>query len=159
MANPAEALLDWASSQSENSAFFHASAVAMQGRAALILGRSGSGKSSLALALMAHGAALIADDLALVTATDGQLMVAAGPDPILAIEARGIGLISAGTAAGPTPLVLVVDMDRTEPQRLPPRRQVAMAGQTAPLIYGGNHPTLAPAVALLLKTGFAEIDP
>ena len=39
----------------------HASCVAVAGRAVLITGPSGSGKSSLALTLLAHGAALVAD--------------------------------------------------------------------------------------------------
>ena len=39
----------------------HATCVAMEGRGVLIIGPSGSGKSELALALMAHGARLVAD--------------------------------------------------------------------------------------------------
>ena len=41
----------------------HASAVALDGRALLIVGPSGSGKSALALRMMAHGATLVSDDL------------------------------------------------------------------------------------------------
>ena len=40
----------------------HGSAVAFGARGLLILGGSGSGKSSLALRLVQHGAALVADD-------------------------------------------------------------------------------------------------
>ncbi|MFQ5437976.1 MAG: HPr kinase/phosphorylase, partial [Paracoccaceae bacterium] len=40
----------------------HAGAVAFDRRAVLILGPSGSGKSSLALELMSRGASLVSDD-------------------------------------------------------------------------------------------------
>ena len=45
-----------------NAQILHASCVAWQGRGALILGRSGAGKSALALQLMAFGADLVSDD-------------------------------------------------------------------------------------------------
>ena len=40
----------------------HASAVSLGGRGVLILGRSGAGKSGLALRLIALGAQLVSDD-------------------------------------------------------------------------------------------------
>lgn len=54
----------------------HASCVALDGRGLLILGPSGSGKSALALELMALGADLVADDR---TEIEGQ-----GPDLVAA---------------------------------------------------------------------------
>ena len=45
-----------------NAQILNASCVAWQGRGALILGRSGAGKSALALQLMALGADLVSDD-------------------------------------------------------------------------------------------------
>jgi HPr kinase/phosphorylase len=71
----------------------HASAVALQGRAVLILGESGAGKSDLALRLIERGAALVADDQVVLEAREGVLFAA--PPPRLAglIEARGIGIM------------------------------------------------------------------
>ena len=72
-----------------------ASCVAVEGRAALILGASGRGKSTLALTLMAMGATLVSDDgVVLRRAPDG--LTASAP-PALAglVEARGIGLLRA----------------------------------------------------------------
>ena len=51
----------------------HATCVAVEGRGVLITGPSGSGKSSLALALMAHGARLVADDRVTLSLREGTL--------------------------------------------------------------------------------------
>lgn len=45
----------------------HGCAVAIDGRAVLILGDAGAGKSSLTAGLIAHGAALVSDDLSALT--------------------------------------------------------------------------------------------
>ena len=44
----------------------HGTTVARAGRAVLILGASGTGKSALALQMIALGARLVADDLSLI---------------------------------------------------------------------------------------------
>jgi len=75
----------------------HASCVSFNGRAALITGSSGSGKSALALELMAYGASLVADDRVVLRAQDGQI-TASAPDTIKGlIEARGFGILNADT--------------------------------------------------------------
>ncbi|MFZ9950137.1 MAG: HPr kinase/phosphorylase, partial [Gemmobacter sp.] len=56
----------------------HASCVAFAGRGVLILGPSGSGKSGLALGLIALGAGLVADDAVLI-APEGEGVRAARP--------------------------------------------------------------------------------
>lgn len=75
----------------------HASAVLVGARGVLITGSSGSGKSSLAFALLQHSGQgdytrLVADDRVLLSACSGRL-VARAPDSIAGrIELRGIGL-------------------------------------------------------------------
>ena len=59
----------------------HASCVAIRGRAVLIEGRSGSGKSDLALRLIDHGAMLVSDDYTLLT-RDGTRLIATPPPTI-----------------------------------------------------------------------------
>jgi serine kinase of HPr protein (carbohydrate metabolism regulator) len=72
----------------------HASCVAIQNKAVLILGESGAGKSDLALRLIDGGAVLVADDQVVLRASGGQLY-AAPPETIAGkIEARGIGILS-----------------------------------------------------------------
>jgi len=134
----------------------HASAVAIGGRGLLILGPSGAGKSSLALALMAQGALLVADDRVQLSVRDGGL-VAACPAPLLGrIEARGVGILSAAAAAGPVPVVQVVDLGRAETMRLPPRRSITLHGVGLPLVLGPMGPHLAPALRQLLLGGRSD---
>ena len=130
----------------------HASAVAWNGRGALIQGPSGCGKSTLALALMARGARLIADDRTRM-ARRGERIVAWAPPSILGmIECRGIGLIRAEPAA-PTPLSIVVDLDKAEVERLPRARTRDLLGVGLPLVLGAQHPYLADALIQILKEG------
>lgn len=70
----------------------HGTVVALDGRAVLLLGPSGSGKSDLALRLIGSGWMLVADDR-VVLSRRSEVLVAA-PSPSLAglIEARGLGL-------------------------------------------------------------------
>ena len=59
----------------------HTSCVAIGGRAVLIGGRSGKGKSDLALRLIDRGAALVSDDYTFVRRVEGRLLASA-PDTI-----------------------------------------------------------------------------
>ena len=63
-------------------------------RAVLILGKSGSGKSSLALSLVANGAQLVCDDRAQLQMKNKILMMTKPPSLPGALEVRGLGLIS-----------------------------------------------------------------
>jgi len=106
----------------------HGTCVAIAGRGVLIRGRSGAGKSDLALRLIAEGARLVADDQVLVSAIDGRL-VARAPEPIRGlIEVRGIGLVPAPATAS-VRLSLIVDLvaARAVP-RLPEPRSARIAG-------------------------------
>lgn len=58
---------------------FHASAVAIDGEAVALLGRSGAGKTSVAMALAAHGAAFLTDDVLSIEPIDGRLLAHCGP--------------------------------------------------------------------------------
>jgi serine kinase of HPr protein (carbohydrate metabolism regulator) len=111
----------------------HASCVARDGRAVLISGRSGSGKSDLALRLIDRGALLVSDDYTLVRPVSGRL-IAAAPETIASrIEVRGIGILSF-EAVGEAPVCLLVDLDGA-PQRLPGGpQQRTIAGLPVPAI-------------------------
>ena len=67
----------------------HASAVVLGGRALLLMGTSGAGKSSVALQLTAHGAAFLADDVTALELHDGVVMAHPGP-PLASLDPRGL---------------------------------------------------------------------
>ena len=131
-------------------ALMHASCVAVSGRGVLITGPSGSGKSSLALALMAQGADLIADDQTELTLQNTLLTAHCPPALSGLIEARGVGLLRA-PAAAQAQVVLVVDLAMPEPDRLPPRRKVTLLGSTVDLVLGQGNDHLSAAILCYLK--------
>jgi len=130
----------------------HASCVAVDDRGLLVLGPAGSGKSSLALQLMAYGADLVADDRVALRAEGAALMAEGAPNIANAIEARGIGILRASTI-GPVPLVAAVDLGQRETQRLPEMRHFTALGCEIPLLCFVEGPHFAPALLQILKFG------
>jgi HPr kinase/phosphorylase len=117
----------------------HATCVAIAKRGLLIIGPSGSGKSALALALMALGAKLVSDDRTILTNKAGILVAKCPPQIRGLIEARGLGLIRAETLAS-APVALVVDLGQTETHRLPPFQHTSLCGVTCDLVLGQQTP-------------------
>jgi serine kinase of HPr protein (carbohydrate metabolism regulator) len=121
----------------------HATAVAIHGRAVLIGGRSGTGKSDLALRLIDRGAALISDDYTHIRRVRDQAI--AGPPATIAgkIEVRGVGVVEYEPVAD-VPVALFIDLDR-EPDRLPDMAERRMlAGVSIPTIGLAAHEASAP---------------
>lgn len=135
----------------------HATAVAIGGRAVLIGGRSGTGKSDLALRLIDRGAALISDDYTHIRRVKDRA-IAGAPATILGkIEVRGVGVVAL-EPVGDIPVALFVDLDR-EPQRLPDMEERRMlAGVSIPSIGLAGHEASAPlkVEAALKLHGLAE---
>ena len=129
----------------------HASSVAIGGRAVLIGGPSGSGKSDLALRLIDRGAILVSDDYTIVRRSGTGLIAAAAPNIAGRMEVRGLGIVEMPTA-GEVPVVLFVDLDIT-PQRLPePGEKRTLAGVAIPVVGLNAHESSAPIkVELALK--------
>ena len=95
----------------------HASTVALDGRAVLISGPSGSGKSDLALRLLDRGFTLVSDDQTIVRKDQGRLLAAAPPTIHGKLEIRGIGIVEMATVSD-VPVALVVELT-SDIQRLP----------------------------------------
>lgn len=105
----------------------NATCVAIEGRGLLIEGPPGSGKSSLALALIDRGAVLVGDDGMVVEAREGRIW--ASPPPTIAgkLEIREIGIVTLPTTSAP--LCLALDLG-AEPQRFPEPGSRAIADLT-----------------------------
>ena len=130
----------------------HATSVAFRDRGALIRGASGSGKSSLALQLIALGASLIADDRTIVHgAFDGVSLLA--PDALKGkIEARGVGILAAPTTSC-AKLTLIVEMDQIEEYRLPEWRTASFLGHSVPVLRKLDAAHFPAAILLYLQYG------
>jgi serine kinase of HPr protein (carbohydrate metabolism regulator) len=128
----------------------HASTVANDGRAVVILGPSGSGKSDLALRLLDRGFTLVSDDQTVVK-KDGERLVASAPPNIAGkLEIRGIGIVEMETVTN-IPVALLVELT-SEIQRLPDEsRERPLLGVNLPLISIDAMTASAPSkVALAL---------
>src|SRR3954464_14823369 len=95
----------------------HASTVATDGRAVVISGPSGSGKSDLALRLLDRGFALVSDDQTFLRVRDGRLIASAPPTIRGKLEVRGLGIVEVESIAD-VPVALVVELT-SDMQRLP----------------------------------------
>src|SRR5437588_11941311 len=112
----------------------HGTAVAIDGRAVLLRGASGAGKSDLGLRLIDAGARLVADDQSELLRRGDSLIVRAPATIAGLIEVRGIGIVRLAALAE-APVALIVDLVPAETlERLPVRRTETLLGFGLPLI-------------------------
>lgn len=139
-------------------AVLHATTVAIDGQAVLIIGPSGAGKSTLALQLIGLGAVLISDDLTRVTSGENA-PIAHAPDQMRGvIEARGLGLIHV-PMQDRAPVKLVVDMAEVEQERLPPSRPVTfVVNQPVRTVWRVDAASFPSALFNMIKHGRYEHD-
>jgi serine kinase of HPr protein (carbohydrate metabolism regulator) len=110
----------------------HASTVAINGRAVLIEGVSGAGKSDLALRLIDRGATLVSDDYTVVTRRKDGALTASPPATIAGrMEVRGIGILPLPHVVD-VPVALIVRL--APPDRMPDPERRAVAGVAVPVI-------------------------
>lgn len=139
----------------------HATAVAVGGRAVLLRGAPGAGKSDLALRLIDAGGELIADDQCELRRSAAAVVVRS-PAPLAGlIEVRGIGILRLPAVAD-IPLALIADLvSRDAVERLPDPRTETILGVGVPAIRIAPFEASAPAKlraalrALAARTGLA----
>jgi serine kinase of HPr protein (carbohydrate metabolism regulator) len=111
----------------------HATSVAMNGRAVLLSGASGSGKSDLAVRLIDRGFELVSDDQTILRRA-GDRILASPPQSIAGkIEIRGIGILELPYVSG-VPVGLFVELT-SDLQRMPDEdRHRMLLGTGVPMI-------------------------
>ncbi|VAW04256.1 HPr kinase/phosphorylase [hydrothermal vent metagenome] len=118
----------------------HGSGIFMDGKGILITGPSGSGKSDLALRLMALGAELVGDDYVILSHTlshTGQGRVMMRPSDTIAgrMEVRGVGIVNVDFRADAT-VDMVVNLvgDVACLERLPEKKTTLLDGVRLPCL-------------------------
>jgi HPr kinase/phosphorylase len=145
----------------------HGTAIAIDGSAALITGKSGAGKSDLALRCLATApsqlipvqAHLVADDRVRISTVDGHLRAEAPESIAGKLEVRGMGILDVPFLHA-ADIVLIVELVASGAvQRLPdppPRREVL--GHSLPLLQLCPFEASAPLKLLLALTRVAQMS-
>lgn len=145
----------------------HATAIVLGSRGILIIGPSGSGKSSLAFTLMAEArnrgafTALIADDQVLISRQEDSI-IAHRPASIAGLlEIRGSGIATVPSIAS-APLHLAVRMiSLSTAERLPPENEMLDLGSAGsmPLVRISDDCRTPLAVLAALRPDFCRETP
>lgn len=126
------------------------SCVAIKGRAVLIEGTPGCGKSSLALALIDRGAALVGDDGVTLEAREGRLWALAPPNIAGELEIRNVGIVTLPAVEAPVALAIV--LREQAPRYVERIETVCIEGCQIPVIMLWPHsPVLTQRVEWALK--------
>lgn len=112
----------------------HATAVAFQEGAVLLLGESGSGKSDLALRLLDGGCVLVADDQVQLNVHEGRLHARAPQSLQGHIEVRGVGIVNLPFLPEAEVMLAVQLVPRGEVERMPADSTYEHAGVVIPLL-------------------------
>ena len=114
----------------KTSSVIQGSAVAIRGRALLILGPPGAGKTSLALALIDRGATLIGDDGITLARTGNRVIAAPPPNIAGLLEVRNVGIIKLPTTSAPVALAL--QLSRDAPRHVEAAKTLMLEGAGVP---------------------------
>jgi hypothetical protein len=129
-----------------------ATCVAIAGRAVLIEGVPGAGKSSLALALIDRGAVLVGDDGVLLERAGERLLASPVAATAGLLEVRGLGLVPMPVVAD-VPVALVIVLDEQAPRFIDAAEPAVRHDAALPLVrLWPDSPVLALRAELALRT-------
>ena len=128
-----------------------ATCVVIGGRALLIEGPPGAGKTSLALALIDRGAALIGDDAVMLEVRGGALIAAPHPETRGLVEVRNLGLLPMSARDG-APVALLLRLDPGAPRFIESAPRESLLGIVLPTLrLTPGEPILAIKAELALR--------
>ncbi|MBO42395.1 MAG: hypothetical protein CMM28_01595 [Rhodospirillaceae bacterium] len=113
----------------------HGTVIAIDGNGLLLQGKSGSGKSDLALRFLEVGARLVADDQAILRVANGQVFAEAPPQLFGRLEIRGIGIVDVPVIPKVCVSMVVLLRPKNEIERLPESDSMEILGVTVPVIF------------------------
>lgn len=115
-----------------------AGCVAIGGRGVLIFGAPGSGKSSLALALIDRGARLVGDDSLMIAAVVGRLIAHPHPATHGMLEVRNLGLVPFPVMDS-VAIALALVLDEAAPRFIESAERLALLGCDLPKVRLAPH--------------------
>jgi serine kinase of HPr protein (carbohydrate metabolism regulator) len=134
------------------SARHQATCISVEGRGVLIEGPPGSGKSSLALALIDRGAVLVGDDGVSLEQHGTRLIASPVPATRGLLEVRNLGIIGVGAVMPRVTVALVLVLDAAAPRFIAEAESTTRLGSTLPLIrLWPDSPVLALRAELALR--------
>jgi hypothetical protein len=129
----------------------NATCVSIAGRGLLIEGEPGTGKSSLALALIDRGARLVGDDSVMLESDGDRLLASAHPHTRGLLEVRNVGLVPVEPVER-VPIALLVVLDADAPRFIEGPEPVERAGASLPMVRLWPD---SPVLALRAETALA----
>ena len=129
-----------------------ATCVAINGRALMIEGPPGSGKSQLALMLIDRGAVLVGDDGVSVEERGGRLYASPAPATAGLLEVRNLGLLTFPTLSS-VRVALVIRLDPEAPRFIDAAEQIDLHRVILPLVQMWPDPDPIKAELALKRYG------
>ncbi|MDG2003002.1 MAG: HPr kinase/phosphatase C-terminal domain-containing protein [Novosphingobium sp.] len=135
-----------------------ATCVSIGGRGLLIEGPPGSGKSSLALALIDRGAILVGDDGVMLEVRDNGLIARPHPETSGLLEIRNLGIMRMPTCEESS-VAMIIRLDKEAPRYIDSAGQQEIEGKGLPLIcLWPDSPVLALKAEMALDRFGLELD-
>ncbi len=140
-----------------NSNFIHATCVSVNNNGLLIVGKSSTGKSSLALDLIFSGGKLIADDITKIFLKNNLVYASAPKNLPSGLEVRNFGIIQVPILKE-TSINLVIDLSKMETERLPQNRTIEILNTEIPYYKCSKLNNLSKIIYFLTKFGKIDLE-